>query len=60
MGCGCGRNKRKKRQSSRMPMTGSLDIKKKQGPPPPMTNNQRRSAVAKARNSKIMKERKNG
>lgn len=53
-------------QSSRMPMTGGLTLKKKKSPQEPIkfpqktTNEQRKSAVAKARNQKVMRERKNG
>tara|TARA_R100000008_G_C3585381_1_gene171823 strand:- start:661 stop:867 length:207 start_codon:yes stop_codon:yes gene_type:complete len=68
MGCGCGRNKKKRMQSSRMPVTETLNIRKKkncsQRQPinknASTTNDQRRSAVAKARNAKIMRDRKNG
>ena len=58
MGCGCGRNKRKKQKSSRMPKTDTIQTLNGIKIPTEMSPDQRRSAIAKIKNGRINSTRK--
>ena len=59
MGCGCGRNKKRGMQSSRMPAVNAPPKKINNiRVPREMTPNQRRSTIAKINNAKINSTRK--
>ena len=51
MGCGCGKNKNTRRQSSRMP-SAPKKIENIIVPPGTLTPNQRRSVIAKVNNAR--------
>ncbi len=60
MGCGCNRRKKKRTQSSRMPVPREVRQKKINGisVPENMTPNQRKSTIAKINNAKKVTPKK--
>tara|TARA_B100000131_G_C17877163_1_gene516732 strand:- start:218 stop:436 length:219 start_codon:yes stop_codon:yes gene_type:complete len=60
MGCGCNKRKKKRMQSSRMPVSKEVKTKKINGitVPQNMSPNQRRSTIAKINNAKKVQTKK--
>ena len=59
MGCGCGKGRKKRRQSSRMPTGDKPPVKVRNIViPRDMTPNERRSTIAKLNNSRDAEKRR--